>query len=137
MQILGHVSERIAELHEAGYVHRDLKPGNIMWQPRSYSWVLIDFGISSPLGDMAPVAFTPSYAAPEMVMAHQRGEKTVQADATVDAWALGVIAFELLVQRPAFGHFADMSKVLCTICKKFVSNVLTLRHSAHPAVLHV
>lgn len=106
------MSERIAQLHEAGYVHRDLKPSNIMWQPRSYSWVLIDFGISAALGEPATVAFTPTYAAPETVAAHFCGEKKVSADAAVDAWALGVIAFELLVQRPAFGFLADLSQVL-------------------------
>ena len=114
MQVLGHVSERIAELHDAGYAHRDLKPGNIMWQPRTYNWVLIDFGLAAPLNEDAPVGFTPTYAAPEMVLAHMEGQRVTRADAAVDAWSLGVIAFELLVQRHPFGLFATKAKV-CSI----------------------
>jgi serine/threonine protein kinase len=111
IQVLGHVGERIAELHDAGYAHRDLKPGNIMWQPRTYTWVLIDFGLAAPLDEDASVGFTPTYAAPEMVIAHLQGKRVVKASASVDAWSLGVIAFELLVQRHPFGLFATKDKV--------------------------
>ena len=111
VQVLGHVSERIAELHDAGYAHRDLKPGNIMWQPRTYTWVLIDFGLASPIGQPAPVGFTATYAAPEMVAAFNGGLKAVPADAAVDAWALGIIAFELLIERPAFGRLCPVQEV--------------------------
>ena len=94
-----------------GYAHRDLKPGNIMWQPRTYTWVLIDFGLTAKIGESAPLGCTPTYAAPETVAAVVKAEKYVVADAAVDAWALGVMAFELLVERPAFGMFASKPQV--------------------------
>lgn len=112
MQILGHVSQRVSELHDAGYVHRHLKPGNILWQRRTHTWVLIDFGLAARINRTARVACgTPPYAAPETAAALQRRQRTTTAEAAIDAWAMGVIAFELLLQRPAFGPFMSVDQV--------------------------
>jgi serine/threonine protein kinase len=109
--VLGHVSQRIADLHGQGYVHRDLKPANIMWQPRTYNWVLIDFGLAARIQESAAVGCTPGYAAPETALALLQGHKTMAVDDKVDSWALGVIAYELLLGRPAFGMFHGVSDV--------------------------
>ena len=37
----------MAEFHAAGFVHRDLKPGNVMWLPRANRWTVIDFGCAA------------------------------------------------------------------------------------------
>ena len=102
MQIIGQLASCLAELHGQGWVHRDLKPGNIMFLPRTGSWTLINFGLAARAGEAARVGFTPAYAAPEVVTASAAGGATVTADTGVDAWALGVIAFELLTRRPVF-----------------------------------
>jgi serine/threonine protein kinase len=111
VQVLGHVSQRIAELHNEGFVHRDLKPGNIMWQPRTFSWVLIDFGLVARTNESAPVGCTPGYAAPETALALLQGQKTMIVDEKVDSWALGIIAYELLLGKPAFGMFQGVNDV--------------------------
>ena len=53
-------------------------------------------------GSVAPFTCTVSYAAPETVLSLLRGERTVIVDASVDAWALGVMAYELLTRSRVF-----------------------------------
>ena len=99
VQLLCNVARRIEKLHKAGFAHRDLKPGNIMMLPHRMCWALIDFGICAPIGQDAPLQFTLHYAAPETAAAYCAGQRTVTATAEVDAWALGVIAYEALLGK--------------------------------------
>jgi serine/threonine protein kinase len=50
LQVLCHVTTRLQKLHEAGLVHRDLKPGNVLWRPQHLEWTLIDFGCAAQIG---------------------------------------------------------------------------------------
>ena len=108
LQIIQHVAARLEAMHVVGYVHRDLKPANVIWLPRENHWTLIDFGCAARTGSRAALSFTKRYAAPEVVDAMQRGNAVHRVDEAVDAWSLGVMAFELLSGRPAFE--ASLSK---------------------------
>ena len=50
LQVLTHVATRLQQLHESGLVHRDLKPGNVLWRPQHLAWTLIDFGCAAHTG---------------------------------------------------------------------------------------
>jgi hypothetical protein len=91
--ILGRIAMSLAAVHDAGLMHRDVKPENIVLR-RDGEPVLIDFGIARDLGsvDRSPSG-TPRYAAPEQI----RGGRV---DARADLYALGVVAYELLIGRP-------------------------------------
>jgi serine/threonine protein kinase len=100
----------MSDMHEAGFVHRDLKPANVMWLPRENRWTVIDFGCAALIGAPAPISFTLAYAAPEVVHAFEMGLKTIESTPALDAWSLGVMAFELLTGSPAFRLVTDGRK---------------------------
>ena len=106
--ILVVVTHALDAAHQAGIVHRDLKPDNIfLTSGRAGATVkLLDFGIAKltalggfdePVDCTQPgtLVGTPQYMAPEQA----RGQ---QLDGSADVYALGVVAFELLVGRPPF-----------------------------------
>ncbi len=102
-QILG----SLAEAHDAGVVHRDMKPGNVMlMQTRSGEDFVkvLDFGIAKLREDGQPavssttseaIVGTPSYLAPEQA----RGGPV---DARTDLYAVGCLLHELVAGKPPF-----------------------------------
>lgn len=92
--ILGEVSAALGYAHRRGVVHRDVKPANIMRDAGS-RLILTDFGLAKVLtgsgaSTSGPSMGTPDYMAPEQVL----GERV---DARADLYALGLIAYQLLV----------------------------------------
>lgn len=122
MQILARVCWLIDGLHAQGFVHRDIKPDNIIWDPGSSGWRLIDFGIVTPRGSSSHVAFTATYAAPEAASMYKRKVKEFVVDIGLDIWALGVMCLELLLEKPAFGDMTDIDEVLPTLHLHVVSD---------------
>ena len=120
MQVISHIADRLKDLHASGYVHRDIKPGNIMWLPRKKRWTLIDFGCAARTGEQAPTGFSLFYVAPEALSAYLAGSRSVVATEALDAWSLGVLAIELFTGNSVFNHMHSKQDVrfhavlLCT-----------------------
>eukprot|EP00892_Ulva_mutabilis_P002495 jgi/Ulvmu1/12246/UM086_0037.1 len=115
MQVLIHLATRLRLLHAAGWVHRDIKPGNILRRPRQHSWTLIDFGSTVREGAAVGLSYSLAYAPPEVVNAIEAAAPTLVASAKVDMWALGVIAYELLTQHHPFPPKATRASVRAQI----------------------
>ena len=111
IQVLTHIAERLKDLHEAGFVHRDIKPGNIMWLPRTNRWTLIDFGCAARTGTVARTGFSLHYVAPEALAAYTLGERELTVTEALDAWSLGVLACELFSGRPVFDPLRPRDEV--------------------------
>ena len=62
---------------------------------------------------MATLAFSPRYAAPEVLQAYEAKEKEVLVDTSIDIWALGVMAYE--VRSIANASCRDLRHV-CSCC---------------------
>jgi hypothetical protein len=96
ISIVGHLVERVKELHGAGLVHRDLKPGNLMWLPSVNGFTVIDFGSTARAGEEACMSLTLAYAAPEAVAAYRWGDTRMLVTGALDVWSLGVTFYEFL-----------------------------------------
>ena len=99
LQILIHVGRKVMELHEHGWVHRDLKPGNTIWLPSKNSWTLIDFGCASRTGQSAELSFSLWFAPPEVIQAYKADKHELVAEPSADVWSLGV-RFDLCPPAP-------------------------------------
>lgn len=100
IELIVPITEGIAAVHCAGIAHRDIKPANIMLAPGGRV-VLMDLGLFLPenaVSGRASVAGSPQYMAPETI-----ASKVAPGEAhLVDLYALGVVAYELLVGRAPF-----------------------------------
>jgi len=100
--VLLEVAQALEHAHERGVIHRDLKPGNVLFDARGRV-KLADFGVSGlapdPGTDSLIRELSPFTASPEQL----RGEPPSTAD---DIYGLGALAYELLSRRPPhFPHF--------------------------------
>jgi eukaryotic-like serine/threonine-protein kinase len=110
----------LARVHDAGVVHRDIKPGNVMLCPsgRGSRIKLIDFGVAKIEREarrlVGPIVFptregiclgTPRYVSPEQASG-------LDVDRRTDIYAAGMLLYTLVAGRGPFDDIVGVQRVL-------------------------
>jgi serine/threonine protein kinase len=115
-RVVAAVADALEAAHQAGVVHRDVKPGNVFLANASLTATgevkVLDFGIAAAAGDTAittgDLLGTAAYLAPERVLGHR-------ATPAADIYALGVVLYELLAGHRPFTGDSDVELAMAHV----------------------
>lgn len=104
LQRVAHIAQQVASAldyaHGQGFIHRDIKPGNVIVGPGDHA-TLTDFGIvkaaeGTTLTRTGMMIGTPQYMSPEQIQGRE-------IDYRADIYSLGIVCYEMLTGRVPFG----------------------------------
>ena len=108
LQVMECCGRALDYAHNAGIIHKDLKPSNLMITDESILKI-VDFGtaVRTAEGENQEefAVGTPCYMSPEQLMNNPLDRRT-------DVYTLGAIAYEMLMGKPAFPFDVDPQQVL-------------------------
>ncbi len=132
------VCSAVQHAHDRFYLHRDIKPNNILVTDEGNP-KLLDFGIAKifdPLADLntpsltrAEIPATPAYASPEQI---KGGRKTLGV--TSDVYSLGIVLYELLTGKLPYRitSLSELENVVCNTPALRPSTAITKREENDP-----
>lgn len=145
-------------LHTRGIMHRDIKPENVLFTEHRVL-KLADFGLAIDLTEERAVtrAGTLDYMAPEVLRCppknlpqENKNNVNLHYNNSVDAWAVGVFAFELIVGVPPFAGESQLASVdkiihatpefpekISELAKAFITAALKKHPGDRPTVMEM
>ncbi len=111
LKILHQTAQGLATAHDAGVIHRDIKPGNLMLSSRGQVKIA-DFGIalatqdfSKKLTSTGEFVGTPGYLSPEVCLGKPVDQRS-------DVFSLGIVLFEMLSGKTPFSDESPLGLML-------------------------
>ena len=124
LDMIVQVCKALDYAHKNGVIHRDIKPPNVLID-REGNALVADFGIaqmvSTPESEMTSsdvIMGTLAYMSPEQKLS------STNVDQTTDIYAVGVMLYEILLNKKPLGHFKLPSEADKTIDVKFDNIIL-------------
>jgi serine/threonine-protein kinase len=103
--IVSQVASALDAMHEAGVMHRDVKPGNVVIDRARDRAVLVDVGLAKKVGSRSDPAGTPGFIAPESFRGGPESPAT-------DVYGLAATTYTLMANRAPFGRSDDYKIIL-------------------------
>src|SRR5688572_6833298 len=133
-QIITQIARALGRAHDAGLIHRDLKPDNILIVRNDDEELVkvLDFGIAKWLaGPHAPTSGTGTLAGQMLgtpaYMSPEHFANSANIDHRADLWSLGVIAFECMTgTRPFLGD--TLVSLALSVCSGKYALASSLAH---------
>lgn len=132
LELAADIGDALADLHQAGFAHGDVKPSNIVMADAASldgHYSLVDLGLSDSADCTVPRGGTPRYLAPEALVSGARSDGR-----TRDVWALGIVLAETalgVVSTPP-SQLAAHSESLAEPLRSIVRTCLATHPGSRP-----
>jgi len=107
LTIFWNIVAAVEVIHGEGIAHRDLKPDNIMVDPKSLNTTILDFGLS-----VVVTGLSDNYCGSPLYMSPEAQNQQKHDPQVADIWSLGVILYHMLVGDSPWSFVESLDELL-------------------------